>query len=51
MTEYQVLTGDKPSDLAKKVNEAMADKWKPSGGVSAVWESVAKYKLYQAMLR
>jgi hypothetical protein len=51
MTEYRVLSADSPSDLAKKVNEALAEKWQPTGGVSAVWDGIAKYKLHQALVR
>jgi hypothetical protein len=51
MTEYKVLSAGNPTDLAKKVNEALAENWQLAGGIATTWDGVAKNKLYQAMVR
>lgn len=44
--DYKILTSDKISDLEKQVKAAIADGWKPQGGVAC-----SEYRIYQAMVK
>jgi hypothetical protein len=44
--EYKIIDDESPAGLAKKVNEAIKEGWKPQGGVG-----LSSVFLWQAMIR
>ena len=48
--EYKILSSRYPSELATDVNNAIANGWKPQGGV-CIQDIGASWKYYQAMVK
>ena len=50
--EYRIVTGDSIKSLIDKVNEAIADNWRPTGGVALIYTDRYGSTLYgQSMIR
>ena len=50
--EYKIVTSDSIPTLVTKVNEAIADNWRPTGGVSLLFiDKYGSRTLGQSMVR